>query len=90
MTKGDLVNNISTKANLTKASAERALNVFIACAKDTLVQESKLVLTGLGTFSVEIRKARQGRNPRTGESLTIPASKVIKFHPGKVLKDALN
>ena len=90
MTKADLVEKIAAKANLTKAAAERALNAFLASVEDALVKESKLTLTGFGTFAVETRKARQGRNPRTGDTLTIPACKILKFRPGKMLNDSLN
>ncbi|WP_297670170.1 HU family DNA-binding protein [uncultured Desulfovibrio sp.] len=90
MTKADLVEKIAAKANLTKAAAERALNAFLDSVEDALVKESKLTLTGFGTFAVESRKARQGRNPRTGDTLTIPACKILKFRPGKMLKDAVN
>lgn len=89
MTKADLVEKIATKANLTKAAAERALNAFLASVTDGLKQEEKLTLTGFGTFVVENRKARQGRNPRTGAAITIPASKMVKFRPGKQLKDSI-
>ena len=75
MTKADLVEKIAAKANLTKAAAERALNAFLASVEDSLSKEAKLTLTGFGTFAVESRKARQGRNPRTGATLTIPACK---------------
>ena len=89
MTKAELVDAIATKSNLTKASAERSLNAFLEAVKDVLASEGKLALTGFGTFAVESRKARKGRNPRTGEEITIPAAKVIKFRPGKILKDAV-
>lgn len=89
MTKADLVEKIATKANLTKAAAERALNAFLASVTDGLKQDEKLTLTGFGTFVVENRKARQGRNPRTGDAITIPASKMVKFRPGKQLKDSI-
>ena len=89
MTKADLVDMIAAKANLTKAAAERALNAFLSSVTEGLKQEEKLTLTGFGTFVVENRKARQGRNPRTGEAITIPASKMVKFRPGKQLKDSL-
>jgi DNA-binding protein HU-beta len=89
MTKADLVAKIADKANLTKANAERALNAFLDTVESTLVKEGKLTLTGFGTFSVEERKARTGRNPQTGEKINIPASKVVKFKPGKLLKDAV-
>ena len=86
MTKAELVVKIAEKANLTKANAERALNAFIGAVEDVLVKEGKLTLTGFGTFQVEKRKARVGRNPRTGKEIKIPATKVVKFRPGKELK----
>ena len=81
MTKADLVEKIAAKANLTKAAAERALNAFLASVEESLAKDDKLTLTGFGTFVVETRKERQGRNPRTGETLTIPACKMVKFRP---------
>jgi DNA-binding protein HU-beta len=89
MTKADLVAKIADKAEMTKADAERSLNVFLETVESTLVGEGKLTLTGFGTFVVEERKARTGRNPRTGDAIEIPASKVVKFRPGKLLKDAV-
>lgn len=89
MTKADLVDQIAARANMTKASAERVLNSFLDSVKEGLAQEGKLSLMGFGTFAVESRKARQGRNPRTGEAITIPAAKMVKFRPGKILKDAV-
>lgn len=89
MTKAELVAKIADKANLTKANAERALNAFLESVEDVLVSEKKLTLTGFGTFVVEDRKQRTGRNPRTGAEITIPATKVVKFRPGKLLKEAV-
>lgn len=89
MTKAELVAKIADKASTTKANAERALNAFLEAVEATLVKEGKLTLTGFGTFVVEKRKARTGRNPRTGKAITIPATKVVKFRPGKLLKDAV-
>lgn len=89
MTKADLVEKIAEKANLTKANAERSLNAFIDAVEDVLVKEGKLTLTGFGTFVVEERKERKGRNPRTGAEISIPAAKVVKFRPGKLLKEAI-
>ncbi|MEG6548734.1 HU family DNA-binding protein [Desulfocurvibacter africanus] len=89
MTKADLVAKISEKAAISKADAERALNAFLDAVGSTLVGEGKLTLTGFGTFAVEERKERTGRNPRTGEEIKIPATKVVKFRPGKLLKDAV-
>ncbi|MCA1743528.1 MAG: HU family DNA-binding protein [Desulfonatronovibrio sp.] len=89
MTKADLVSKMADKAGLTKTDAEKGLNAFLDSVQDTLVSEGKLTLTGFGTFAVEERKARNGRNPRTGEEIQIPACKVVKFRPGKILKDAV-
>lgn len=89
MTKADLIEKIADKASLTKAAAERVLNAFLETVTESLTKEDKLTLTGFGTFVVENRKARQGRNPRTGEVITIPASKMVKFRPGKQLKDTI-
>ena len=83
MTKADLVGKIAEKTGLTKANAERALNAFIEAIEETLVGEGKITLTGFGTFMVDERKAR------TGAEINIPASKVVKFRPGKLLKDAI-
>ncbi len=89
MTKAELVAKIAEKAGLTKANAERSLNAFLDAVEDTLVKDGKLMLTGFGTFAVETRKARKGRNPRTGQEIDIPESKVVKFRPGKQLKDSV-
>lgn len=89
MTKADLVDKIAAKSGLTKVASEKALTAFLAAVKDVLLTEGKLNLTGFGTFAVETRKARKGRNPRTGAAITIPASKVVKFRPGRKLKDMI-
>ncbi|WP_281168144.1 HU family DNA-binding protein [Maridesulfovibrio zosterae] len=89
MTKAELVVKIAEKAGMTKADAERCLNYFLDTVEETLVDEGKLTLTGFGTFQVDERKERVGRNPRTGEEIKIPACKVVKFRPGKLLKDAV-
>lgn len=89
MTKADLVDRIAEKSGLTKAACEKALNAFLDAVKDVLLAEGRLNLTGFGTFAVESRQARKGRNPRTGATITIPASKVVKFRPGRKLKDTI-
>ena len=89
MTKADLVAQIASKVSITKAAAERTLNATLISIEEVLAKEGKLTLTGFATLSGESRKARKGRNPRTGEMITIPASKVVKFRPGKALKDAV-
>ena len=90
MTKAELIAQIAAKANLTKAAAERSVNAMLESIQEILAEDGKLTLTGFGTFAVEERQERPGRNPRTGESIQIAASKVVKFRPGKQLKDAVN
>ena len=90
MTKADLVAQIAARANMTKAAEERSLNAMLESVQEMLAEDGKLTLTGFGTFVAETRQERQGRNPRTGDVITIAASKVVRFRPGKMLKDALN
>jgi nucleoid DNA-binding protein len=87
MTKADLIDKIATVAGLTKADAGRALDAAIDAVKVTLKKGQKVTLVGFGTFSVSKRKARKGRNPRTGQEIKIAATKVPKFTAGKTLKD---
>jgi len=89
MTKADLVANIASQANLTKADAERALDAFLGNVTKALKGSGKLTLTGFGTFVVAERKARMGRNPQTGAPIQIKAGKTVRFRAGKGLKDAL-
>lgn len=90
MTKAELVDKIYVKAALpSKAKAEEALDAVIACLVDALAAGESVTFTGFGSFKVNERAERKGRNPRTGEEINIPASKVVKFTPGKNLKDAI-
>jgi DNA-binding protein HU-beta len=89
MTKADLVSKIADDAGITKATAEKALNSFLDAVTDALAQKDKVTLVGFGTFSVAERAQREGRNPRTGETLVIKASKVAKFKPGNKMKEAI-
>ncbi len=89
MTKADLIANISKEAKITKAAAEKALNSFTSNVTKALKKGDKLTLTGFGTFMVSKRKARSGRNPRTGKEIKIPATKVAKFKPGNKLRDTV-
>lgn len=89
MTKADLISKIAEKSDLTKADSERALNACLDSIEDILVNEGKLTLTGFGSFVVKERKERKGRNPQTGMEITIPATKVVKFRPGKLLKESV-
>lgn len=89
MTKAELVGKMADDAAVTKAVAEKALNSFIAAVSDALAKGDKITLVGFGTFDVAERSQREGRNPRTGETIVIPSSKVVKFKPGSKLKDAV-
>ncbi len=89
MTKTELIDKIASDAGLTKADAQRALDATLDNIKKALKKGQKVTLVGFGTFSVTKRKARKGRNPRTGEEIKIPATKAPKFTPGKALKDAV-
>jgi len=90
MTKAELVDKIHAKAALpTKAQTEQALDAVIATLKEALAAGEAVNFTGFGSFKVAHRAARKGRNPRTGKDITIPAGKVAKFTPGKVLKEAV-
>lgn len=89
MTKADMVDKIAETSDLTKAASEKALNAFLDTVKEVLLHEGRLNLTGFGTFAIESRCERKGRNPRSGATITIPASKVVKFRPGRKLKDTI-
>ncbi len=90
MNKSDLVDAIATSADISKAAAGRALDGMIAAVKTALKNGEEVSLVGFGSFSVDERAGRTGRNPRTGEAITIKAAKVPKFRAGKGLKDAVN
>lgn len=89
MTKADLVGKIADDAGVTKAVAEKALNSFVSAVTDALAAGDKVTLVGFGTFDIASRAQREGRNPRTGETIVIPASKVVRFKVGNKLKDAV-
>ncbi len=89
MTKAELINKMAEKSSYSKAECEKMLNFCLECVKDIIVNDGKLTLIGFGTFVVEERKERKGRNPQTGEEITIPATKVVKFRPGKALKESV-
>lgn len=89
MNKAELIAAMSEKAEISKKDAEKALTAFTSIITDTLVDGDKVVITGFGAFEVVERAERQGRNPATGEVITIAASKSPKFKAGKALKDAV-
>ncbi|MCG6933009.1 MAG: HU family DNA-binding protein [Gallionella sp.] len=90
MNKSDLVDAIAKSADLSKASAARALDATVDSIKKALKKGDTVSLVGFGTFKVGKRAARNGRNPRTGATIKIKAAKVPKFSAGKGLKDAVN
>ena len=90
MNKTELVAAIAEKAELSKKSAEAALKAFEDVVAEELKKGEKIQMVGFGTFEVSERAAREGRNPQTGETMTIAASKAPKFKAGKALKDMLN
>jgi DNA-binding protein HU-beta len=89
--KTELIDHIAKSADISKAAATRSVDALIGAIKATLKKkDGSVTLVGFGTFSVGKRAARTGRNPRTGEEITIKAAKVPKFKPGKAFKDAVN
>ena len=90
MNKKELVAAIAEKAEISKKDAEKALDAFVASVTDELKEGRKVQLVGFGTFEVSEREAREGRNPRTGETIKIEAVNAPKFKAGSALKDALN
>jgi len=90
MTKAELIESVASKVDLPRATSERAVNTMFDDIVAALKQGEKVNISGFGTFAVSTRKARTGRNPKTGESIEISASRAAKFKPGKTLKDALN
>ena len=90
MNKKQLVAKISSSMNLSKADAERQFDGITEIILSCLKSDEQVKIAGFGTYKVAKRKARIGRNPRTGESIQIPASKRPKFTVGKALKDAVN
>ncbi|GAB1389899.1 MAG: DNA-binding protein HU-beta [Rubrivivax sp.] len=89
MNKTELIEHIAKQADISKAAAGRALEALIGGVKSTLKKSDSVSIAGFGTFAVTKRKARTGRNPRTGAAIKIKAAKVPKFRPGKALRDAL-
>ncbi|PEU49930.1 DNA-binding protein [Priestia megaterium] len=86
MKKAELIDAVATKSELTKQDSKKAVDALFETISNTLAKEEKIQLIGFGTFEVRERAARTGRNPQTGEEMTIPASKVPAFKPGKELK----
>ena len=89
MNKTELLDAVATKSELTKQDSRKAVDALFETISNTLAKEEKIQLLGFGTFEVRERAERTGRNPQTGEEMTIPASKVPAFKPGKELKESI-
>ena len=89
MNKTELIAAVAEKTDLSKKDADAAVSAVLGAITDALKAGDKIQLAGFGTFEVRNRAAKQGRNPRTGETMTVPASKVPAFKAGKALKDAV-
>jgi len=90
MNRVELIAAVAERAELSKKDAEKALKVFTEVVTEELKKGEKVQLVGFGTFEISERAAREGRNPQTGETMTIAACKAPKFKAGKALKDAIN
>ncbi len=90
MNKTELIAAVAGKTELTKKDTEKVLKAFTDVVAEELKKGEKVQLVGFGTFEVSERAAREGRNPQTGETMTIAASKAPKFKAGKALKDMIN
>jgi len=90
MNKSELIDSIAKESGLTKADAKKALDGLTTSISKTLKKGDKIALVGFGTFSVSKRAARQGRNPRTKETIKIPAKNVVKFKAGAELSGHVN
>ncbi len=90
MNKTELIAAVAEKAEISKKDAEKALKAFTETVAEELKKGEKVQLVGFGTFEVSQREAREGRNPRTGETMKIAATRMPKFKAGKALKDMMN
>jgi len=90
MNKGELVSSISESGNITRAAARRALDTVIANMTAAMKNGEKVTISGFGSFRVIDRAAQKGRNPQTGQTITIPARRVVKFRPAKKLAERVD
>lgn len=90
MNKAQLVNSLSEKTGLTKAKSNEVIDTLVSVISETLSNGEKVTLVGFGTFNTSQRDARKGRNPKTGETVDIPAKRVPKFKPGSELTKNVN
>lgn len=90
MNKTELIAAVADRAQMSKKDAEKAVNAVFSVVEDALVNNDKVQIIGFGTFEVRARSERKGRNPQSGQEITIPASKMPVFKAGKGLKDVVN
>jgi DNA-binding protein HU-beta len=90
MNQSELIEKVAQASELNQAAAGRAVKAVVNAILDALVAGDAVRVSGLGSFNVAARPAREGRNPQTGEAIQIAASKAVRFHAGKAVKDALN
>jgi DNA-binding protein HU-beta len=90
MNKAELIERVHRKMNLGKSAVEQVINSALEATQAALATGEEVVLTGFGKFQVNKSAAREGRNPKTGEVITIPAGRRVAFKPGKTLKEAVN
>ena len=90
MTKAELISAVAEQSGFSKKDSEKALNAVVSAITDALVKGDKVQIVGFGTFEVSERAAREGRNPQTGATMKIAATKAPKFKAGKALKDLVN
>ena len=90
MTKPELVKTVAQKAGMTQKNAEKAIDAFIQAITEATQKGEEVKLPGFGSFVIAERAERQGRNPQTGEAISIPARKVVAFRAGKSLKEVVN
>jgi len=88
--KADVINEIADQAGISEKEAAAAFDAFVNYISDTCQRGERCAVPGLGSFTISERKAREGRNPRTKEKITIPASRTVRFKAGKDLRDVLN
>ncbi|MDR1629997.1 MAG: HU family DNA-binding protein [Oscillospiraceae bacterium] len=89
MNKTELIQAVAEKESLSKKDADAAVNAVLSVITDTLASGGSVQVVGFGTFEIRQRAEKQGRNPKTGETITVPAAKVPAFKAGKALKDAV-
>jgi len=90
MNKHELIETVSSKAEISKKEADAVVNATLDAIIEGLVKEGKVIIPGFGSFEVRNKTAREGRNPRTGEKVTIAAKRAPAFKPGKAMKDAVD